>query len=838
MKSVVPLNYKIALEPDLVRFNFRGRVEILLEAVEPVNEISLNSLELEIHSCQASIDTGFMDCLFRVEPKKQRLRISLPKKLAGKILLRIEYEGLINDKMVGFYRSGYITGGKKKHIAVTQFQESDARRAFPCFDHPVKKATFDVEMILKEGLAAISNGPVVEQKRLDGGKRIIKFHQTPKMSTYLLFFGVGQFEFIEDSKDVVVRVATTPGMTEYARFGLDFGRKSLEFCDDYYRIKYPLPKLDLIAIPDFAFGAMENWGAITFRENLLLHYPGITSRAGEERICEVIAHEIAHQWFGNLVSPSDWKYVWLNESFATYFSYGIVSHYRPEWGIWDQFLQNQTEEALERDALQETIPIELPGKGRVAINASTAPILYNKGGSILRQVERYVGRDSFRDALRSYLREHKYGCASSHHLWEALEGASEKPITKMMKSWIEQTGFPIVDVERHGEKLILRQGRFTYIPNKSKQRWLIPVTIRFFYDDGDSKSTTTLLEKGSEQIDIDTEAVGYLVNDGRNGFYRVKYHDRNTHRDLGNKVLNKTLSTEDRWGLQNDLYALVKRGDVSIDEYLDFSSSYRNENAFLPLTSIASNLFELFLVVEDINKERVASIGKSLFERVLTEIGLDPKPDEKHTVSLLRDRIIWHAVLYGSREVETFTLEKFESLISGDAVHQDILKSVVRVGALNGQADAFAWFDQKLQSSQSEHERMNILIALGCFRDGASIQKAQQYVLNKVPSRNRFIPIASLASNPHAVNHMWDWYVSNLAELEQFHPMHFERVIEAIVPLAGIGREEEVRAFFKHYTTKKKMARDVIKLSLERLEIHSRMRNRTKLTAARPEQLV
>ncbi|MEE9612489.1 MAG: M1 family metallopeptidase, partial [Desulfatiglandales bacterium] len=285
MNDVKPIHYNIHLEPDLNNFKFEGRTEVLFEATKPVREVSLDVLELAVWSCKVKVDDEDVECSFSVNPKKEELKVSLPKEMTGKISLKIHYMGVVNDRMAGFYRSKYVVDGKEKYMAVTQFEESDARRAFPCWDHPVEKATFDVEMVIDEKLKAISNGPLGEETRLGEGKKIVKFQRTPKMSTYLLFFGVGEFEFIQDEGDVLVRAATMPGMTKYAQFGLEFGRKSLEFSEDYYGIKYPLPKLDLIAIADFAAGAMENWGAITFRENLILEYPNITSRAGKERIC-------------------------------------------------------------------------------------------------------------------------------------------------------------------------------------------------------------------------------------------------------------------------------------------------------------------------------------------------------------------------------------------------------------------------------------------------------------------------------------------------------------------------------------------------------------------------
>jgi len=824
MNDVNPINYKIRLEPDLRTFKFSGCTEILVETSKPVNEVTLNAVRLAFWECKVRLNGELAECPFYVDTRKEEVRVCFPKEMSGRIFLKISYMGEINDRMAGFYRSRYGAEGTAKYAAVTQFEESDARRAFPCFDHPVKKATFDVEMLLDENLVAISNGPIAKEEDLGDGRKVVRFQQTPKMSTYLLFFGVGEFDFIVDAGETLIRVATMPGMTKHATFGLEFARKALEFCEDYYGVKYPLPKLDLIAIPDFAAGAMENWGAITFRENLLLHYADITSRAGEQRICEVIAHEIAHQWFGNLVTPSDWKYLWLNESFATYFGYGVVAHYYPEWDLWDQFLHGQTDTALARDALKETVPIEIPGGEHVVINASTAPIIYNKGGSILRHVVGYIGENTFREGLRRYIKNHKYACATSRNLWEALEGVSEKPVTTMMESWIEQPGFPLVEVTRDANKLLLTQARFTYLPDESDQVWVVPVTIKVFYNSSDSKTITTLLDSKDTSIDIGGDAVAYKVNFGQAGFYRVRYHEKSDLWELGKRVLSKELPPVDRWGLQNDLYALVRRGDTSVDDYLDFLSNYQHEDAFLPLMSIAGNLFQAYLVMEGARRDKVASIGKSFLERVLSHIGYEPEQDEKHTTSILRDQTMVHAAMYGSEDVQEFARDKFSSLMGGQSIHPDIMRSVMQIGALNGNLETFKWFDKRLKSSESEHERMNILMALGSFGDRALIEKIQQYVLSEVPDRNKFIPIQYMASNPHAMPSMWHWYVSHVATLEQFHPSHYERIIEAIVPVCGIGKEEQVKAFFEDYMSQGDKARDVIKMSLEKLEINSRMR--------------
>ena len=641
----------------------------------------------------------------------------------------------------------------------------------------------------------------------------------------MFFFGVGDFEITPDDNDPRVRVATLPGTKEYAAFGLDFGAKSLAYSEDYYGIPYPLTKMDLLAIPDFAFGAMENWGAITFRENLLLYYPEITSRSGQERICEVIAHEIAHQWFGNLVTPEDWKYLWLNESFATYFGFGVVDHYYPQWDTWQQFLIVMTSSAQERDSLLETFAIEIPGGEHVVINTSTAPIIYNKGGSILRQIHGYIGENNFQNGLRHYLKSHAYGCAASNHLWESFEAASEQPIAAMMKSWIEQPGFPVVDVKRNGNALVLHQRRFSYLPNDAEQLWKVPITVNFISQTGASRQMSTLMDDARMEIEIPPDTEVYKINDRQTGFYRVRYDDARNLESLGRCIQNKTLPPEDRWGLQSDLYAMFKSGDATLDDYLGFLSHYQQEKSYLPLTGIASNLSQIYLIANDACRQKIASLAAPWYETVLDDFGYEPASDENHTISILREQLVWDAAFYGAATAGEFARQQFSALMKGSAVHSDLMKCVMQAGALAGDEQVFDWFDRRFQDSDVEHERMNILLALGCFREDSLIKKAQQYILDDVPARNKFLPVVSMAANPYAVPLMWEWYKSNLKQIEeQFHPLLYERVIASIIPVAGLENAEEVKGFFKDYLKKTESAKDVIKLSLERLEINLRIR--------------
>ena len=539
----------------------------------------------------------------------------------------------------------------------------------------------------------------------------------------------------------------------------------------------------------------------------------------------MIAHEIAHQWFGNLVTPSDWKYLWLNESFATFFGYGVVAHYYPEWGIWEQFLGGQTAGALTRDGMHETFAIEIPGGDHVVINSSTAPIIYSKGGSILRQVKDYIGEAHFRNGLTRYLTTHAYGNAASHHLWEAFEAVSDQPITKMMQSWIGQPGYPLVSVSGENGRLILKQRRFTYLPQPFDQHWDIPVKIALLKKNGETQIIDTLFAEKEQSVPLDEEPVAYKINAGQSGFYRTHYSDDGALAALSPFVASQALPPEDRWGLQNDLYALVRSGQAGFDDYLDFLKAYRQESAYLPIVSICANLSQAFLLLEEDGRRKVAAAGKELLENALNRVGCEPADNEPFTVSLMRDHILLPAVVFGSERIADFARQKYSALAEGKAaLHPDIQKAVLQVGAFDGTVKELEWLLGRFRESQSEHERLNILAALGCFRGPAQIESALQFALDEVPDRNKFIPIVAMAGNPHAVGMLWDWYRTHREELENFHPLLYERVIAAIVPMVAVEQADEVKRFCDSYLQERPQVRDVLKLSLEKLEINLRFR--------------
>ncbi len=815
MSDFNDLNYRLTIAPDLADFTFKGRAEISFRPAETLSRFKLHCLGLAIEACQVRWDDERAPAVFELIETDEQLLIDLPQPVDGPLIVTVDYQGPISDGMAGFYRSGYMIDGRVAPMAVTQFQESDARRAFPCLDHPRHKATFEMVMVVADDHQVISNGAVVSETPLEDGRKEVVFAPTPRMSTYLLFFGVGAFATAVDTEDPRVRLAAAPDAVRYGKLGLEFGRQSLAFCERYFDIPYPLDKMDLIAIPDFAFGAMENWGAITFRENLLLDYPATTSKEGRERICEVIAHEITHQWFGNLVTPADWCFLWLNESFATYFGYGIVDHYYPDWGIWEKFVLGQTDAALQRDALLETFPIEIPGGEHMVINTATAPIIYSKGGSILRQIRDHIGEDSFQDGLRHYLRTHAYDCAGSQEFWEAFETASEAPVRQIMQAWVEQPGHPVVTAERRGDQLELAQERFSYQPRADETLWPIPITLRLFDPDGTQRQQRLLLEDTRQTVAIG-DALVVKVNDGQTGFYRVAYADAAQRAALGLLARGGHLATIDRWGLQNDLFAMVRSGREPLGVYLNFLNWYEHEAEYMPLVSIDQHLRYAHLVTGGRDGSRIAAAGRALTSRVLSHVGFEPPPDEPHAVAALRDQFIFSGAVYGAEEAIAFV----DAAADRADLHPDILKGVCQADALLNDGAAFERLVDRFQNAGSEHERLVVLAAMGCFRDPDVLDRARSYVLTNVPDRNRFIPLTVMGRNPHAVGDLWDWFTGAQAQLADFHPLLLERVIAAVIPVAGMKAPGAVKLFFDGYLNTHPQAADVVRLSLEKLAIN------------------
>jgi len=394
--DTVPINYNLTFEPDLKKFIFTGTEIITVSCKKSTNQITMHCAELKIKSCIVKSGNHIVSSTPKTNEKKEELSIKLGEKIKGTVTISLTFQGILNDRLLGFYRSKYEQNGKTKYLATTQFEAADARRAFPCWDEPESKATFEISIIADNQYSAISNMPVKSKKKIKT-KTLYTFQKTPLVSTYLIYLGVGEFEYLTGKAGKIqIRVVTTKGNTSKGKFSLELGKKLLTSYEKYFGIKFPLPKLDLIAVPDFAAGAMENWGAITFRETILLYDPKTSSTRTKQFIAEVISHEIAHMWFGNLVTMKWWNDLWLNESFATFMATKFVDKFYPEWDLWNQFVEDAMNVAMGLDSLKTTHPIDVKVNSPAEIREIFDAISYDKGGCVLRMLENYVESQIFK----------------------------------------------------------------------------------------------------------------------------------------------------------------------------------------------------------------------------------------------------------------------------------------------------------------------------------------------------------------------------------------------------------------------------------------------------------
>jgi aminopeptidase N len=825
---VKPIHYSIRITPNFSDFIFEGVVSIKIETNDLVNKVILNARDLELKHSFLLQDDIERECQFTLNADQQEVAIELPESLQGEILLRIEYSGLINNQYAGFYRSKYTQNGQEKYIASTQFEAKDARRAFPCFDQPDKKATFDIEYEIDTSLTGISNTEIIEEKILSSGKKLVRFAPTPKMSTYLVFFGIGEFEFIEDaSEEPLVRVATTSGKTEYGYFALDMARKSLRFGADYTGVPFPMPKCDYIAIPD-SMGAMENFGAIRHCEDDLLVYPDTTSKARATLTAKIIAHEGIHMWFGDLVSPAAWKYLWLNEAFATYFTYVIPHHFYPEWGVWEQFFQERLLTGMERDSLLGTVPIDLPyvddPDADPAPTPSTGPIIYNKGAAVLRMLAAYLGESRFRQAVHDFLTEYQFESASSEQFWKTVSRSTGISLEEFAETWIYQPGYPLISVKREGDTLMLTQTRFAYDPGLAPvSRWVIPVDILCFFEDGGTKTLQVLLNQSSKAIQLPENVIAYKLNSDFTGFYRVHYSQDNL-KYLGELIRSQELSAIDSLNVLSDFFALVKAGAYSVDEYLHYVEIYlTKENRYLALTDLTKSLSHLYRISRS-KRAIISRLGNVIFEQALDAIGYLPAKDESLLVSELRTTLLETAFLLGSNAVAEFGRTQFQALVDEKLVHRDILSVILKIGAAV-HPQAGDWLKARAGDvSLPEGERARALEALGNQYQDEALSDALKMNMEKIPSSLRHHMLGAASLNPSAFDWMWDWYVKNLTQMESEIPLSYVQAITVrLAPLSGIGRRQEVENFLQAFIARHPTVADSIAMALELLVVNEKI---------------
>jgi aminopeptidase N len=819
-----PLHYFLHLEPNLENFICPGSTRIKIHSEEKLSTIVLNAKNLTILSCKINAIGEYMDCSFEINKDKEELVVNYPPGIQGEFELKIEFKAEINDKLEGLYRSRYFVEGQKepKYIATTQFEEKFARRAFPCFDAPKYKTPFDIEYVIDENLIGISNTLISEEIKLEGGKKLVKFEQTPKMCTYLLYFGIGEFDLLEDTTSKpIIRVYTAPGKSEYGQLGLKISKKSLKHLEDLTGIAYPISKMDNIAVMDFEHGAMENYGAIVYRLTDLLYYPGKTSQAAKKRLVSVINHENAHQWFGNLVSPEDWQYVWLNESFATFFENYVTNLMFPEWHVWDNFIRETAMPALNRDSLINTLPIELPSGGKAEMSMAVVDIIYNKGAAIIRMLRDYLGEDKFKKGVQYFLNKYKSEVANTEQYWLAFQEGTGEPIKEFADCWVHQKGCPLVTAMKQGNLLKLSQSRFTFLPNEDITTWLIPITYTLYLNDGSQITKKIILDKPSMEISLPENIVAYKLNTKQIGYYRVRYTDENLQ-NLGKLIVNKKLDHMDIFGIQNDLYNLMKAGFLSIDNFLSFIEQYymKEENA-LALQSISNELINLHYYL-DSRRNKIEEIGRKIIEYNLNRIGLEPKEGDSLEISQLRTSLLTAGFLFKSSSCNDFMRQQYDLFKKGESIHADLLSTVYMGIPIIDRNSKEMLLKKFSDPSTTGIEYMYLCIALGMFQEKEDLEEMLEFALEKLPMSMCWFPITAATQNLAAKPWLWEWYKNHEKIMrEKITPFDFGRMIISVIARVGPTWEEDVGITLEKINEELPEREEDIKMALELMKVYS-----------------
>lgn len=700
-KNVIPRHYDIVLEPDLSKLTYKGSVLIDLDVVDESTSISLNTLDLDIHSTKvlSSSDIISSNPDISYDENSQTTKVSFSKPLAKntKAQLKMEFTGILNDKMAGFYRSTYTNSdGSQGVLATTQMEATDARRAFPCFDEPALKAEFTVTLISDKDLTCLSNMDVATQSDVKSEisgtiKKAVKFNRSPLMSTYLVAFIVGKLNYIETDKfRLPVRVYAPPSQdVEHGRFSLELAARTLEFYENKFDSKFPLPKMDMVAIPDFAAGAMENWGLVTYRVVDLLFDEKNSGASVKQRVAEVVQHELAHQWFGNLVTMDFWDGLWLNEGFATWMSWYSCNTFFPEWKVWQTYVTDSLQNALSLDALRSSHPIEIPVKRADEINQIFDAISYSKGSCVLRMISKYLGEDVFMEGIRQYLKKHAYGNTQTSDLWSALSGASGKDVSSVMDIWTKHVGYPVITVtENKNENSIhIKQNRFlrTGDTKPDEDAVLYPVFLGLRTKNGINESL--VLSKREEKFEI-PDLDFYKLNADHSGIYRTSYTPDRLEK-LGQAAKDGLLTIEDRAGMIADAVALAASGYGKTSSVLNLLKGFESENAFVVWNEILSRLSTVQATW--MFEEKFVRDGLDLFQRRLVsekshKIGWDFKASDDHIEQQYKTILFGNAGMSGDPQIIKASREMFAKFCKGDtsAIHPNLRGSVFGIVLSNG----------------------------------------------------------------------------------------------------------------------------------------------------------
>jgi puromycin-sensitive aminopeptidase len=801
-RHVIPTRYDLRLEPDLTNAAFTGEATIAMTVKQITQTILLNAVDLVLQSAEAEdarqhqLKAGIV-----LEHKTQRARLSFQEPLQpGEWRLRLAFQGTLNDQLRGFYRSTYKDDAGTVHtLAATQFEATDARRAFPCWDEPDFKAVFAITLVVDPHLVAISNTSVMSES-VENNKKVVRFADTITMSTYLVAFVVGRMEATEPVwvGKTPLRLWTVPGKQSLTSFGKDIAAASLKFFEDYYGIPYPGDKLDLLAIPDFASGAMENLGAITFRETALLVDQRTGTHAELERVADVVAHENAHMWFGDLVTMAWWNGLWLNEAFATFMEMLAVDAWKPEWKRWETFSAARAA-AFSVDGLHSTRPIEYPVYAPKDADAMFDILTYEKGASVLRMLEQHIGWTVFRDGVRQYLRTHAYGNADTKDLWIALGAISRQPVPELMDGWIFQPGFPLVTAELCDGQLRLSQRRFTYLTQEpeSEQLWRVPVQIRLTIGDRIEHRRLLLTERETS-IEIPAGVTSVLVNEGGHGFYRVR-HQTPLLEQLLDQGLDRLAAIE-RFTLVSDAWATTVAGLMPLLEYLHLTSHFKNERDKNVWAVLLESFSFLNRIISREDRPALETVVRDRVMPAVKDLGWDPKPGESDLVRQLRGDLIGALGKLGNDpSTQQEAAELYQRYRKDPATaDSNVVPALVAILAYTGDEARYEEFSERYRTAATPQEERRYLFALAAFRHEDLLKRTLVRTINgEIRTQDAPFIVAATMADVYGRELAWEFVKANWDQMDRLFPKQgLRRMCGGIVGLATPELEEDVRAFF------------------------------------------
>jgi puromycin-sensitive aminopeptidase len=798
--GVTPRRYDVRLRPALDDATFTGSITIQLDVVIATDTFVLNAAELTVDACSVNGTSATAELVEATD----RLIIRTAAPIAeGPATMRISFAGILNDKLRGFYRSTYNDAdGAEQVIATTQMQSTDCRRAFPCWDEPEFKAVFGITLDIAEGLDAISNGPEIERvttEENDAGRRtVIRFADTMTMSTYLVAFIVGRLEMTAptDVNGSPMRVVHVPGKSHLTDFGMDVGVFCLKWFEEYYGIPYPSDKVDLAGLPDFAAGAMENLGCITFRESLLLVDPATSTQNEQQLVVDVVAHELAHMWFGDLVTMRWWNGIWLNEAFATFMEIAACDAYRPDWERWTSFGLERSA-AFDVDALDSTRSVEFEVRSPADCEGMFDVLTYQKGGSLLRMLEQYLGAQTFREGVSHYLRLHSYKNTETNDLWDAIESTSGEPVRRIMDSWIWQPGFPLITatLSHDGASVDLSQQRFLLNPESAtdptEQMWVVPVHIS-----NGGTTTIVLLDSMHATVTLADPAAPVIVNAGGHGFYRVAY-DTTLRARLAGALGD--MNTLERYSLVDDAWAATVAGSLSAVELLTFLEEFGDEREHAVWQAVVIALRGMSRLIDDDALPAFQLRVRGLVQPALAELG-EPQADESDLTGKLRGLLLSTAGVLGRDEfVIGVCRDLLESSVEPDnGVDPELVAAATSVVAATGTVADYERFQHGFLNASTPQEQLRQLYALTEFDDEALILRTCQFALtDNVKTQNApFVLRMAMASRRHGPA-AWGFIKDNWEHANKEFPTNtISRMVDSVKMLTTPELVADVQMFF------------------------------------------